>query len=95
MTPDEAAREARKRFGNMQSFREECRHFRGADFGESTVRGIRLALRRLQHSPGFTSVAVLTLALCIGANISIFAVVDAILLRPLPFQDSGRLVSAL
>ena len=53
---------------------------------------LRCAFRQLARSPGFTAVAVLTLALCIGANVVIFAVVDAILLRPLPFPEAGRLV---
>jgi len=54
---------------------------------------IRLAARKLTRSPGFTLTALATLALCIGANLAIFAVVDAILVRPLPFRDSGRLVT--
>ena len=92
MSPEEAAREARKRFGNVQSIREECRETRGASFGEATLRDIRFGLRRLCKNPGFTATILLTLALCIGANVVIFAVVDAILLRPLPFPKAGRLV---
>ena len=53
---------------------------------------LKLALRRLLKNPGFAAVAVLTLAICLGATLAIFAVVDAILIRPLPFPDSGRLV---
>ena len=93
MAPEESAREARKRFGNVQSVREDCRDARGASFGEATWKDIRFGVRMLSKNPGFTAVATITLALCIGANLAIFAVVDAILLRPLPFSLPERLVS--
>jgi predicted permease len=56
------------------------------------LQDLRYALRQLRNSPGFTAVALLTLALCLGSNLTIFAVIDSILLRPLPFPQSGRLV---
>ena len=93
MSPEDAAREARKRFGNMQSVREECRDRKGAGFGEAIWRDVRFSLRILRKNPGFTAVAVLTLAICIGANLAIFAVVDAILVRSLPFPEADRLVT--
>src|ERR1041385_4356148 len=56
---------------------------------------LKCALRRLLNNPGFTAVAVLTLALCLGANLVIFAVVDSVLLRPLPFREPDRLVTTI
>jgi len=92
MTPEEAGREARRRFGNLQSVREECRDARGASFCEDAWRDVRFGFRQLLKNPGFTTVAVLTLALGIGANTVVFSAVRAVLFRPLGFENADRLI---
>jgi predicted permease len=90
---EEALRRARLEFGGLNTVKGDCRQARGLYLFDELERELRYAARLLRKTPGFTATALLTLALCLGANLTIFAVIDAILIRPLPFPNAGRLVT--
>jgi predicted permease len=93
VSPEEARYAAKRRFGNKLVLRDESRDMWGWNWLETFLQDVRYGLRQLRRNPGFTAVVIITLAVAIGANTAIFSVVDAMLLRPLPFRNASSLMA--
>jgi predicted permease len=93
MKPDEARLAAMRTMGNLDHFTEECRDARSVEWVNALFRDVRYAARTLTNNPGFTAVAVISIALGIGVNTALFSVIDAVMLKSLPVADPERLVA--
>src|SRR5271168_480349 len=92
LSPIEARRQAMLKFGGVEAMKEEYRDQKGLPFLETLAQDLRYALRQLTASPGFALIAIATMALGVGATTAIYSVIDATLLRPLPYPNPGEMV---
>src|ERR1700691_4937672 len=93
MPREQAARVVRKELGSFINIKADCREAFGVHFFDEFRRQLKYAARLFRKTPAFTATALLTLAVCFGANLTIFAVIDSVLLRPLPFPEPDRLMT--
>ena len=93
MTPDEARRAALLKFGSITRVKEDSRAVWIPDWMDQLLQDSRYSLRLLRRNPGFSAVVILTVALAIGLNTAVFSVLNAVLLRPLSYPDSDRILS--